>query len=69
MGRGELVAGTWAAAGPVYELLDKQGLGTDELPPAGQPILHTLGYLMHNGGHGIVPADWKVFLQFMRKYL
>jgi hypothetical protein len=57
------------AAGPVYELLGKQGLGTDEIPRAGKPILHTLGYLMHDGGHGTVPSDWDVFLQFMKKYL
>ena len=57
------------AAGPVYELLGKQGLDTDEIPPAGEPILHTLGYLMHNGGHGTVPSDWKMFLQFMKMYL
>ena len=29
----------------------------------------TLGYHMHNGGHGMVPADWNVFLQFMKAYL
>jgi hypothetical protein len=57
------------AAAPVYELLGKQGLGTDELPPAGKPILNTLGYLMHDGGHGTVPSDWDVYLQFMKEYL
>jgi hypothetical protein len=57
------------AASPVYELLGKQGLGTDRMPAAGQPILHTLGYYMHSGGHGTVPSDWDVFLKFMQMHL
>jgi hypothetical protein len=38
-------------------------------PPAGKAILHTIGYYMHNGGHGIRPPDWNVFLQFMKMHL
>lgn len=57
------------AAGPVYELLGKQGLGTEEMPPAGRPILHTLGYYMHAGGHGTIPSDWGQFLKFMQLHL
>jgi hypothetical protein len=29
----------------------------------------TLGYLMHDGGHGVVPAAWPVFLEFLDQYL
>lgn len=57
------------AAEPVYKLFGKQGLGTDQLPPAGQPILHDIGYLMHSGGHGTVASDWPVFLRFMQMHL
>jgi dienelactone hydrolase len=57
------------AAGPVYELFGKKGLGTDVFPAAGEPILHDIGYLMHDGGHGMVPSDWDVFLQFMDMHL
>lgn len=57
------------AAGPVYKLLGKQNLGTEEMPPPGEPILHTLGFLMHSGGHGTIPADWEVFLDFMKRHL
>jgi len=53
------------AAGPVYRLLGKQGLETDEWPAAGVPILHDIGYYMHNGGHGTMPADWDIFLKFI----
>ncbi len=65
--KGEFLAAV--AAEPVYRLLGREGLGTDRLPPPGQPILHTLGWLMHAGGHGAVPADWEVYLQFMRLHL
>jgi hypothetical protein len=65
--KGEFLAA--AAAGPVYRLLGKQGLGTDQWPPAGEAILHTLGYTMHDGGHGIRPPDRNVFLKFMTMHL
>jgi hypothetical protein len=65
--KGEFLAAV--AAGPVYRLLGKEGLDTDQWPAAGQPILHTLGYYMHNGGHGTLPSDWNVFLKFMKMHL
>jgi hypothetical protein len=65
--KGEFLAAV--AAGPVYRLLGKQGLETDQWPPAGTPILHDIGYYMHNGGHGTLPADWDIFLQFLAMHL
>ena len=58
-----------AAGLPVYRLLGKQGLATDEMPPAGQPIMHTIGYQMHAGKHGTIPSDWDQFLKFMEMHL
>ena len=65
--KGEFLAAV--AAGPVYRLLGKQDLGTDQMPPAGTPILHTIGYYMHGGGHGTIPSDWDQFLAFMKMHL
>ena len=65
--KGEFLAAV--AAEPVFRLLGKQGLGTDQMPPAGQPILHDIGYLMHSGGHGATPSDYPVFIQFMKMHL
>lgn len=65
--KGEFLAEV--AAGPVYRLLGKDGLDTDTWPPAGTTILHDLGYSMHDGGHGMVPADWNVVLDFMKMHL
>jgi hypothetical protein len=65
--KGEFLAAV--AAAPVYRLLGKQGLDTDQLPAPGEAILHTIGYEMHAGGHGTVPSDWDVFLKFMQTHL
>jgi hypothetical protein len=65
--RGEFLAAV--AAGPVWRLLGKDDLGATEMPAPGVPILHTLGYEMHEGGHGTVPSDWDVFLKFMQLHL
>ena len=65
--KGEFLAAV--AAGPVYKLLGRDGLDKDQWPPAGTPILHTIGYYMHDGGHGTVPSDWDIFLEFMKMHL
>jgi hypothetical protein len=57
------------AAGPVYRLLGKDGLETDTWPSAKQPILHDLGYYMHDGGHGMVPSDWNIYIEFLKMHL
>jgi hypothetical protein len=65
--KGEFLAAV--AAGPVYRLLGKEGLGTDRMPAPGEPIFHTLGYYEHAGGHGTIPSDWDRFLNFMDLHL
>jgi hypothetical protein len=64
--KGEFLAA--AAAEPVFKLLGKRALGTDQMPAAGQPIFNTLGYIMHAGGHGTIPSDWDQFLKFMQMH-
>jgi hypothetical protein len=61
--KGEFLAAT--AAGPVYKLLGKAGLDTNQWPSAGTPIFHTLSYYMHAGGHGTIPSDWDIYLKFL----
>jgi hypothetical protein len=64
--KGEFLAAV--AAGPVYELLGKKGLETDVWPNAGTPILHDLGYYMHSGSHGTLPADFDIFIKFIKMH-
>ena len=64
--------GEWLAAveaGPVWKLLGKDDLGTDVMPEADKPIYNTLGYVMHEGGHGVMPQDWDYYLEFIKRYL
>ena len=65
--KGEFLAAM--EGGKVYRLLGKDDLGVTELPDPDQPILNTLGYFMHEGGHGTIPLDWEIYLQFMKRYL
>jgi hypothetical protein len=64
---GEFLAAV--AAEPVYKLMGKEGLNTDQMPSAGKPILNDMGFYMHDGGHGIDPTDWNVILDFLQKHL
>jgi len=66
--KGEFLAAV--AAGPVYKLLGKQDLGTDVWPAAKVPIYSNgLNYYMHDGGHGMVPGDWEIYVQFLKAQL
>ena len=65
--KGEFLAEV--AAGPVYRLLGKDPLDTDEWPAPKTPILHDLAYYMHEGGHGMLPSDWDVYLEFLQSHL
>jgi hypothetical protein len=65
--KGEFLAAV--AAGPVYRLLGQKALETDQMPGAGQPIMNTLGYYMHTGGHGTIPSDWEHFVKFLQLHL
>ncbi|MDP9051156.1 MAG: acetylxylan esterase [Acidobacteriota bacterium] len=63
--KGEFLAAV--AAGPVYKLLGKQDLGTDVWPTAKTPLFSNgLNYYMHDGGHGMVPTDYEIYVQFLK---
>ncbi len=64
--KGEFLAAK--AAEPVYRLFGKRGPDTDSFPPAGIPFLNDLGYYMHEGGHGVLPNDFDVFIRYMKKH-
>jgi hypothetical protein len=64
--RGEFLAAV--NAGPVYTLLGKQGLGTDEMPPVHRPIMNTVGYHIREGRHNVTAYDWDQYLAFADKH-
>src|SRR5690606_1700231 len=66
--KGEFLAAV--AAEPVYNIFGKKGPGVSELPAAGDTsAINHFGYFMHEGGHTVLPEDWKVFISYMKKYL
>lgn len=57
------------AAGPVYTLLGKKGLGTTNLPPIGTALVDgDIAFRQHPGGHTDEP-NWPVFLNWAENYL
>jgi oligosaccharide reducing-end xylanase len=58
-----------AAASPVYRLLGKRGLGTDDFPPMETPVIEgDLAFRQHSGGHTPAP-NWPTFITFASRYL
>ncbi|HEY1859488.1 MAG TPA: hypothetical protein VGG61_03995 [Gemmataceae bacterium] len=65
--KGMFMAG--AAAGPVYELLGKKGLGSNEMPEQETPLIDgEVAFRQHSGGHTTGP-NWPTFLKFAERYL
>ena len=60
--KGEFLAAL--AAGPVFKLLGKRGLTTDQMPADDKPILQDIGFHCHAGKHEVLPFDWDQYLRF-----
>ncbi len=58
-----------AAAGPVYRLLGKKDLGTNEFPPIETSLIDgDVAFRQHSGGHTPGP-NWPTFLTFASRYI
>jgi hypothetical protein len=65
--RGSFLAAV--AAGPVFELLGKKGLGTSEFPEVETALTDgELAFRQHRGGHTTGP-NWPTFLAFADRYI
>lgn len=64
--KGEFLAAL--AAEPVFKLFGKNGLGSAMPDPGDRSMLNTLGFYMHKGGHTVLPDDFDVFIEFMKKH-
>jgi hypothetical protein len=57
------------AAGPVYRLLGRKDLGTDEFPPIETALIDgEIAFRQHGGGHTAGP-NWPTFLDWAERYI
>jgi hypothetical protein len=61
--RGEFLSAV--DAGRVYQLLGKQGLGTDSMPAVDHAVMHTVAYHVRSGKHDVTAFDWRQYLDFL----
>lgn len=64
--RGEFLSGL--GAGPVYALLGRTGLGTEEMPGLNQPVGDHVGYHFRTGVHDVTLYDWERYLDFADRH-
>jgi (4-O-methyl)-D-glucuronate---lignin esterase len=56
-------------AGPVYKLLEKKDLGTNEFPPIETALIDgDIAFRQHSGRHTTAP-NWPTFLAFASRYI
>ena len=56
-------------ASGVYNFLNVEGLGTNQLPKEDKLINSRIGYYIRKGRHDITDIDWDNFLKFSEKFL
>lgn len=56
------------AAGPVYGLFGKRGVGVDQQPPINTPVGDFIGYHVRSGGHNVTDYDWEQYLNFADRH-
>jgi hypothetical protein len=59
------------AAAPVYKLFGETAPAATAMPAANVAslLMNHLGYYMHEGGHTVLPEDWTLFIEYMKKFL
>lgn len=65
--KGMFLGGVYAE--PVYKLLGKKGLGTNEMPPMETALMDgEIAFRQHSGGHTTGP-NWPYFLEYASRYI
>jgi hypothetical protein len=65
--RGEFLSAYYAT--PVYELYEKKGIKSKEMPGISQPVLNTLAYHIRPGGHGVTAYDWEQYIRWADRHI
>lgn len=65
--RGEYLSLYYAT--PVYELYNKKGIESIEMPPINQPLQNTAAYHIRSGKHDVTEYDWQQYINWARQQL
>lgn len=56
-------------AGPVYSLLGRTGLPSDQMPDVNEPVMTDVGYHIRTGKHDVTDYDWQQYIRFADTHL
>ncbi|MEX0322716.1 MAG: beta-galactosidase [Puniceicoccaceae bacterium] len=56
------------AAGPVYALFGKDGVGVENQPKLNQPVGDVIGYHIRTGEHDVTDFDWNAYMDFAERH-
>lgn len=63
--RGEFLSAFYATK--VYNLFDKKGIPTDEMPAVNEPIQNTVSYHIRTGKHDVTDFDWEQYIKWAKE--
>lgn len=63
--RGEFLSAYYASE--VYQLFDKEGLPSVEMPVVNQPVQNTVAYHIRTGKHDVTDFDWEQYIKWAKE--
>ncbi len=64
--KGEFLAAWYAT--PVYQLFNKKGIESKEMPSVNKPVGHSIQYHIRTGKHDITTYDWEQYIRFANRF-
>jgi len=65
--KGEFLSAYYAT--PVYNLFRKEGITSNVMPEANQPIQNTVSYHIRTGKHDVTDYDWEQYIKWAKKFV
>ena len=56
-------------ASPVYQLYNKSGVISNEMPPVNEPIQNSVAYHIRTGKHDVTDYDWEQYIKWAKEQL
>tara|TARA_B100001750_G_scaffold248622_1_gene282768 strand:+ start:48281 stop:49537 length:1257 start_codon:yes stop_codon:yes gene_type:complete len=65
--KGEFLSAHYASK--VYELYEKEGIATEQIPEVNQPLQHTVAYHIRTGKHDVTDYDWEQYITWAKAFI